>query len=216
MTLSRGERLGPYRILEPVGVGGFAVVYRAVDDRFDTEVAIKVLADNHALDPDVRVRFVDEARKLRKVHHPGIVQVYDIGETPGGQPYLVLEYAAGGDLAARWHAQGPRDRSELRALALWIGGVLGVVHDAGLVHRDLKPQNILVASTTNGSDRLVLADLGFAKDLELASGITVGGRNRSLCCARAAIQRQLCRCEGRRLQRLCRHHLGCHRGSSWQ
>ena len=95
------DRIGRYRVTGVVGAGGFATVLRAEDERLEDEVAVKVLAENHSLDPDVRDRFLSEGRVLRRIDSPHVVRVLDLGETDRQQPYLVLELADRGDLATR-------------------------------------------------------------------------------------------------------------------
>ncbi len=104
MASLRGTHLGRYRIGELLGSGGFAAVYQARDEGLETDVAIKVLADIHSFDPEARERFLAEGRMLRRVRHPNVIQVHDIGETNDGQPYLVLQLGERGSLAQRFTA----------------------------------------------------------------------------------------------------------------
>jgi hypothetical protein len=187
------QRIGRYRIREVIGTGGFATVYRATDERLDVDVAVKVLAENHSLDPDVRERFIAEGRRLRLVRSPHVVAVYDLDDTEYAQPYLVLEWADRGDLTTRvadarraGHAPGPADAL---VIARTVCGALRVLHAHHLVHRDLAPGNLLLrsigpatpatapAGTTliAADEQLLLADLGLSKDLAMASGISVAG-----------------------------------------
>lgn len=186
------ESIGAYRLQSLAGRGGFATVFVAVDDRLEDTVAVKLLADNHAVDPDVRARFVAEGRTLRRIDHPNLIRVHDVGETERGQPYLVLEYADRGDLASR--VATLRDRGwqpspdDVAAIAAAMLDAVTALHDNELLHRDLKPDNLLLRSTSAGSgggtalvaadERIMVSDLGFAKDLALHSGLTVGGGSR--------------------------------------
>ncbi|MEU8792348.1 serine/threonine-protein kinase [Streptomyces sp. NPDC048643] len=166
------ERIGRYRLDRRLGAGGFGVVWLAHDDDLDATVALKVLSDNWVDRLDVRERFLAEARLLRKADSNRVVQVYDIGELPDGRPYFVMEYADGGTLADRI-ADGPLPVAQaLRLTALAARGA-AALHEAGIVHRDIKPSNVLLRSGPGGSDRVLLADLGLAKSLAQASGLTM-------------------------------------------
>ncbi|MTV27525.1 serine/threonine protein kinase [Nitriliruptoraceae bacterium ZYF776] len=183
-------QVGRYRAVEVIGTGAYSAVHRAVDERLDDVVAIKLLGDNHSLDPEVRERFLAEGRVLRRIDSPHVVRVHDLGETDRGQPYLVLEYADRGTLAARvtrLRADGWRPTAEdLLAVVGPLAAALDAVHGADVVHRDLSPSNVLIRSTLarrprgGGTvlapdERLLLADLGLCKDLALHSGMTVAG-----------------------------------------
>ncbi|MGI9614607.1 MAG: protein kinase domain-containing protein [Acidimicrobiales bacterium] len=192
MAEQSGTRLGHYRLIEPIGTGGFATVYRAVDERLESEVAVKVLAENHALDIEIRERFLAEARALRRVACDAVVPVYDIGETDRAQPFIVLAYADRGDLrdrvTKRAAAGMPVDPDDLLTVAETLAIGLGRAHRVGLVHRDVKPTNLLISSSKGeargrplgrstllaSDERLLLGDLGLAKDVAASSGLTVG------------------------------------------
>lgn len=185
------RRIGRYRVVRVLGAGGFATVLEAVDEPLDDRVAIKVLAENHSLDADIRERFLAEGRLLRRIDSADVVRVLDLGETDRLQPYLVLELADRGTLADRvtslrndgWQP-GPDD---VRALVGPMARALAAVHRADVVHRDLSPGNVLLRSTlapdptrpptplVARDERLVLADLGLGKDLARSSGLTVAG-----------------------------------------
>jgi len=186
---------GRYRLEVVIGVGSFATVHRAVDDRLDSRVVIKMLAENHSLNPEIRARFIAEGRSLRKVNDPHVVTVHDIGESERQQPYLVLEYADRGTLADRVEALRARgwvaSAEDVLTASRNLTSALHAVHAAGLVHRDLSPRNVLItradrapASPPGGhgeqrllaeDEILVVADLGMCKDLALNSGLTVAG-----------------------------------------
>jgi len=190
------ERVGRYQLEDVIGVGSFATVHRAVDESLESTVVVKVLAENHSLNPEIRERFIAEGRSLRRVDSPHVVVVHDIGETARQQPYLVLAHADRGTLAQRvatLREQGwTASRDDVLALARALAAALSAVHAANLVHRDLSPSNVLlttVAGLERGDavaddgaagllrtdERLVLADLGLCKDLALNSGLTVAG-----------------------------------------
>ncbi len=192
------HHIGGYRVIAPIGAGGFATVYRALDETTKAEVAIKVLAENHSLVPATRRRFVDEVGLLATINSPAIAKIYKQGETDTGQPFMVLELADRGDLRRRLEeirgSHRVLNRSDLTMLAHHLYEALTTLHDADIVHRDVSPGNILIQSrrapgrripTGEGGvtllepgERFLLADLGHAKDLILASGFTAGGGTR--------------------------------------
>jgi serine/threonine-protein kinase len=143
-----------YRIEQRLGHGGMATVHRAWDEELQRPVAIKVLSDTLAADPELRRRFVREARAAARLSHPNIVTVYDVGEDDG-RPYLVMECVDGGTLDGR----GPLPPDEAVALALQAAHGLAHAHELGLVHRDVKPGNLLVRNDST----LKVADFGIAR-----------------------------------------------------
>ena len=187
MTPNLPRRLGRYDVTGLIGVGAFASVVRAHDERLDADVAIKVLAENHSFDPDLRERFITEGHLLRRVDSPHVVTVFALGETESGQPFLVLDLAPGGDLRSRRKAVGDKaaDGDTLLVVADQVAQALAAVHAEQVVHRDVSPGNLLLGGNRRtvapspgaliGPDeRLLLADLGLSKDMALASGLTVG------------------------------------------
>lgn len=162
------DRIGERDILGVLGAGAFAVVYRAHDPGLDIDVAIKLLGEHAAQDPEIRARFIAEARTLRQLSDDRIVTVYDLGEYEG-RPYVVMELVDGGtleDLLADGRTLG---NAEIEWLVAGLGEAVVVVHAAGLVHRDIKPSNLLIRHS-RARDQLVLADFG------LANGIDQGRR----------------------------------------
>ncbi|MFI6297025.1 serine/threonine-protein kinase [Nonomuraea sp. NPDC050790] len=166
------ESIGRYPVERALGAGAFASVWLARDDRLQSYVAIKVLAENWSVEPAVRERFVKEARLLRQADSPHIVQVHDIGELPDGRPYFVMTYADMGTLAGRL-ADGPLPVPEVLRLVGEIAGGVGELHQLGIVHRDLKPSNVLFRSVTGGGERAMVADLGVARALADATSHTI-------------------------------------------
>ena len=157
MSLSPGQRLGPYAIVAPLGAGGMGEVYRATDTKLGREVAIKLLPPAFASDPDRLARFEREAKVLASLNHPAIAHLYGL-EDEGGQPFLVLELAEGEDLSERI-ARGRVPLDEAVAIAKQIAEALEAAHEKGIVHRDLKPANVKV-----GADGQVkVLDFGLAK-----------------------------------------------------
>src|SRR5689334_17036355 len=142
MPLDPGTHLGPYRIVDLIGVGGMGEVYRARDDRLNRQVALKVLpADRVAANAERRSRFVQEAQLASALQHPNIVTIYDIGSTDAGD-YLAMELARGRTLDTVIPQAGLPLPSALR-YATQIVDALSAAHAAGIVHRDLKPGNIM-------------------------------------------------------------------------
>src|SRR5689334_25270975 len=135
-------RLGRYAVRRRIGSGGFATVWLAYDEQLDSPVAVKVLADNWTEDHQIRQRFVEEGRYLRKVESPHVVNVYDAGELDDGRPYLVMSYADQGTLADRLDTGG-LPREEALEVIRQVGLGLTALHQRAVVHRDIKPANVL-------------------------------------------------------------------------
>ncbi|MFH9550725.1 protein kinase [Streptomyces sp. NPDC017435] len=165
--------VGRHRLQRLLGCGGFGMVWLAYDDILEAPIAVKVMAEKWVHRPDLRERFLDEARLLRQAASDRVVQVYDIGELPDGRPYFVMTYADGGTLADRV-AQGPLAVDQALRFAVQAARGVADLHAAGIVHRDIKPSNILLQTASGGRERLLVADLGLAKSLAHASGLTQG------------------------------------------
>ncbi len=154
--LAAGSTLGPYKILALLGAGGMGEVYRAHDTRLGRDVAVKVLSPHLAATPEVRARFEREARTISQLNHQHICTLFDIGRE-GDTDYLVMELVEGETLAHRL-ARGPLPVAEVLTLGTQIAAALDRAHRAGVVHRDLKPGNVMV--TTAGAK---LMDFGLAR-----------------------------------------------------
>jgi eukaryotic-like serine/threonine-protein kinase len=179
MTPVETGTIGRFAVRSRLGAGGFATVWLAHDPELDAPVAVKVLADNWAGQADIRRRFVDEARLLRRVDSDHVVRVYDIGSTAAGQPYFVMTYADRGCLEDRLEQSPPPwPADQVAAMVDALAAGLEVLHRHGIVHRDVKPRNILLRARTGTgggvtSESVLLGDLGVAKDLTWASGLTM-------------------------------------------
>ncbi|MBE1585265.1 serine/threonine-protein kinase [Nonomuraea angiospora] len=166
------SQAGRYRIEQLIGVGGFASVYLAHDDELRSPVAVKILADNWARRPDVRERFLQEARLLRRADSHLLVQVFDVGELDDGRPYFVMTYADRGTLEERLSG-GALAVEEALGLMRDICQGVAVLHSIRVVHRDLKPSNVLFCSRPEGGERVMVADLGIARSTDHLSGLTL-------------------------------------------
>lgn len=158
-----------YTIESEIGRGGFAVVYKAFDPRFRRQVAIKVLPPHFLHDPRFRSRFEDEARTIASLEHPSIVPVHDFGEHEG-QPFLVMRYMPGGTLRAKMGKQ-PMALPEVARILAEIAPALDKAHDRGIIHRDIKPDNVLF----DEDGRSYLADFGIARLAEATRTMTITG-----------------------------------------
>ncbi|WP_227465652.1 serine/threonine-protein kinase, partial [Nocardioides dongkuii] len=165
------SRLGRYAVRRRIGAGGFATVWLAYDEQLDAPVAVKVLADNWTEDHQVRRRFLEEGRYLRRVESPHVVQVFDAGELEDGRPYLVMTYADQGTLADRLEVEGLTAGQALEVVRQ-VGAGLTALHRRGILHRDVKPANVLFR-TVDGTVRAMVADLGLGKALDVSSRLTM-------------------------------------------
>ena len=157
MSFTVGENIGPYRIVEQLGQGGMATVYKAYHASLDRYVALKALHPAFNEDKSFASRFQREARVVAKLEHPNIVPVYDYAEHEN-RPYLVMKYIEGDTLKARLN-QGPLSSEEINQIVDSVGSALAYAHKQGVLHRDIKPSNVLVA--TDG--QMYLADFGLAR-----------------------------------------------------
>jgi serine/threonine-protein kinase len=166
-----GEILsGRYELEELVGTGGMSSVYRAHDRLLDRKVALKVLHDQYTADADYVERFRHEARSVASLSHPNIVTVIDRGEHEGRQ-FIVFEYVEGENLKRLIERRGPAPVATALELAIQIARGLSFAHQQGLVHRDVKPQNVLL----NGDGQAKVTDFGIARSLDVQHGMTQTG-----------------------------------------
>src|SRR5689334_6121295 len=171
MSALVGTQLGGrYRLDAQVGAGGMSTVYRAFDATLERRVAIKLMHREIAAETDQLERFRREARAVAQLNHPHIVGVIDAGEEDG-RPYIVFEYVEGETLKNRIRRMGRLPIDEAIAYAIEIARALGAAHTRGIVHRDVKPQNVLVDE--EGSAKVT--DFGIARSMD-DSGLTAEGR----------------------------------------
>ncbi|WP_338087751.1 serine/threonine-protein kinase [Nocardioides lijunqiniae] len=169
--MSIPSRIGRYAVTRRIGAGGFATVWLAYDEQLDSPVAVKVLADNWTEDHQVRQRFLEEGRYLRRVESPHVVTVYDAGELDDGRPYLVMTYADQGTLADRLEVDGLTTRQAVEVVRQVAAG-LQALHDRDILHRDVKPANVLFR-TADRDIRAMVGDLGLGKALDVSSRLTM-------------------------------------------
>src|SRR5205807_10416018 len=167
--LTISTRLGPYEIVAPLGAGGMGEVYRARDTRLGREVAVKVLPEAFARDPDRRARFEREARAVAALSHPNILAIHDYG-THEAITYAVMELLEGETLRSRL-AKGPPPWREAVEIGAAIADGLAAAHAKGIVHRDLKPENLFL--TADG--RVKILDFGLARVTPVPSSQTETG-----------------------------------------
>src|ERR1700682_1008594 len=157
MALAVGTKLGPYEILAPLGAGGMGEVYRARDKKLDRDVAVKVLPQSVAAEPDTLARFEREAKAVAALSHPNILSIFDFGNDEG-MAYAVMELLEGETLRGKLDAGAIR-RKQAVDYALQIAKGLSAAHEKGVVHRDLKPENLFVMKDSH----LKILDFGLAK-----------------------------------------------------
>ncbi len=171
MTSQPGQSLLHYRLIERIGEGGMGEIWRADDTTLDRRVAIKILPQEFAADPDRLARFEREAKLLASLNHPNIAAIYGLHEArssspgPGGTRFLAMELVGGEDLARRLARQGPLSINDALAAARQICEALETAHEQGIIHRDLKPANVQL--TPEGTIKVL--DFGLAKTLSPAS-----------------------------------------------
>ncbi|KAA1415844.1 serine/threonine protein kinase [Nocardioides humilatus] len=188
--MSLVEAIGRFVVLERIGVGAHAAVYRAEDPVLDQLVALKVLSAQVAYDVDGRERFIKEARLMRRIDSPRTATIYDVAQLPDGRPYLVMELAERGTLDDRIEEIDQHHQRitvlDVRAVVAALGTALATIHDRGVVHRDIKPSNILIRPAPEGhppdghpggvllrgDDFVILADFGLAKALDSTRQVT--------------------------------------------
>src|ERR1700720_3233599 len=158
MALAKGTKLGSYEVVAPIGAGGMGEVYQAHDSKLGRDVAIKVLPEAFAHDPERLSRFQREAKMLAALNHPNIATIHGL-EQSGGTSYLVMELVSGETLSERVKRDGVFPIEEPLAIAKQIAEALEAAHEKGIIHRDLKPANVKL--TPEGKVKVL--DFGLAK-----------------------------------------------------
>jgi serine/threonine-protein kinase len=177
MAISSGASFGIYVLRELIGVGNTSSVYRAHDTRLLRQVALKVLNTEVLAGADGLARFLHEARMAAAIRHPNVVSMFDVG-AHDGKPYIVMELLTGEDLDARLNAVRVLREPALIDMAVQLASGLGAVHDAGVVHRDVRPGNVFLARAPDGSTEPKLLDFGGSKQTRDNGRLTTNGRRR--------------------------------------
>jgi serine/threonine protein kinase len=172
--LSAGEEFAGYRIERRLGRGGMGILYLAVEPGLDRHVALKLIAPEAAAEEVFARRFAEESRIAAAIEHPNVVPIYAAGEE-AGVPFIAMRYVAGSDLGRRIARDGRLDPERATALIAQIGNGLDAIHAAGLVHRDVKPANVLL-SGEEGAEHAYITDFGVARNVATESGLTQTGR----------------------------------------
>jgi serine/threonine-protein kinase len=173
-VLAAGSRVAGYLLEEQIGQGGMAVVFRAQDERLGRRVALKVLAPGLARDESFRQRFIRESRAAAAVDDPHIIPIYEAGEADGAL-YIAMRYVRGGDVGSLIRGTGPLPPARAAAIVSPVASALDAAHAAGLVHRDVKPANMLLDAQAGRADHVYLSDFGLSKAWQGATRLTGTG-----------------------------------------
>jgi serine/threonine protein kinase len=172
--LSEGDDFAGYRIERRLGRGGMGILYLAVEPGLDRRVALKLIAPEAAAENVFARRFAEESRIAASIEHPNVVPIYAAGEE-GGVPFIAMRYVAGSDLGRRIAREGRLEPRDAVALIAQVANGLDAIHAAGLVHRDVKPANVLL-SGEHGDEHAYITDFGVARNVATNSGLTQTGR----------------------------------------
>ena len=174
VSFAAGSHIAGYRLEERIGQGGMAVVFRARDERLGRLVALKILAPALAGDAEFQRRFISESRAAAAIDDPHIVPVYAAGEADG-MLFIAMRYVAGGDAQSLLNREGPLPPDRVAAIISPVAWALDAAHHAGLVHRDVKPSNMLMDVQPGRPDHVYLSDFGLSKAVASTSGMTRAG-----------------------------------------
>jgi serine/threonine-protein kinase len=177
VDLVAGSQIASYQVAEEIGRGGMAVVYRARDVRLDRWVALKVLAPEYARDDAFRQRFIRESRAAAAVDHPNIIPIFDAGEAEGVL-FIAMRYVGGHDVHSLLYRTGPLPADRVVSLVSQVASALDAAHAQGLVHRDVKPGNMLLGRPASGHtpDHVYLSDFGISKQAQATTNLTLTGQ----------------------------------------
>ena len=170
-----GSRLASYRLDEIIGRGGMAVVYRAYDTRLERQVAVKVLAPELAQNEAFRQRFIRESRTAAAVDHPNIIPIFEAGEA-GGVLFIAMRFVTGHDVQSLVDTEGPLPVDQACHIISQVAAALEAAHSHGLVHRDVKPGNMLLDGTASYPGHAYLSDFGLSKHALSNSALTSTGQ----------------------------------------
>lgn len=174
IELSEGDEFASYRIERSLGRGGMGVLYLAIEPGLERRVALKLIAPEAAADDVFARRFAEESKIAASIEHPNVVPIYAAGKE-NGIPFIAMRYVSGSDLGRRLAREGRLEPAAAAALIAQVGSGLDAIHAAGLVHRDVKPANVLLGET-GGEDHVYITDFGVARNVATASGLTQTGR----------------------------------------
>ncbi len=175
--LASGTRVAGYQIGAPIGHGGMAVVYRAHDVQLERWVALKILAPEMAGDESFRQRFIRESRAAAAVDHPHVIPVFEAGEADGVL-FIAMRYVGGGDVRTLLSRLGPMDAGRAGTIVTQVASALDAAHACRLVHRDVKPANMLLGAVAGSGqpDHVYLSDFGLSKESLSSAGLTMAGQ----------------------------------------
>jgi len=172
--LSAGDDFAGYRIERRLGRGGMGILYLAVEPGLDRRVALKLIAPEAAAEEVFAKRFAEESRIAASIEHPNVVPIYAAGEQDG-VPFIAMRFVSGSDLGRRIAREGRLEPGQAVALIAQVANGLDAIHAAGLVHRDVKPANVLLSGEP-GSEHAYITDFGVARNVATNSGLTQTGR----------------------------------------
>jgi serine/threonine protein kinase len=176
IELSAGDQFAGYRIEQRLGRGGMGVLYLVLEPGLERRVALKLIAPEAATDEVFAKRFAEESRIAASIEHPNVVPIYAAGEEDG-VPFIAMRYVAGADLAKRLAREGRLEPAVAAGLIAQVGNGLDAIHAAGLVHRDVKPANVLLSGGERAEhEHAYITDFGVARNVSTESGLTQTGR----------------------------------------